>query len=180
MLSGDWVDRGAHQVEVVLIMFALKVMYPARVYLVRGNHEFKDDCMSPLPFKHAVGQLFQSKELHADVCHAVYEAFSYMPISALINRKILVVHGGIGNGEFSLDNLRHDVPRPLTSVFDDSIPDFIRQVLWSDPTDSDDSTWNGTHGNSDRWAFIITLHAHRCLTYDLYFIKGTYYQTIWS
>eukprot|EP00913_Durusdinium_trenchii_P035801 g33500.t1 len=39
VFNGDFVDRGAHQLEVVGILFALKIMYPQRVWLVRGNHE---------------------------------------------------------------------------------------------------------------------------------------------
>ena len=150
-------DRGAHQLEVVLIIFALKAMYPGRVFLVRGNHEFKDDCMSPYPLSEAVGRVFQIPKLQEEVCDAIYDAFSFLPISALVNRKILVVHGGIGGGGFSLDDLRHGVPRPLISVFDDSIPAFIRQVLWSDPTTSDDVDWNGTHGNKDRYRYFLYL-----------------------
>merc|ERR1719281_2135033 len=34
IFNGDWVDRGAHQLECVLLVFALKVLYPGRVYLV--------------------------------------------------------------------------------------------------------------------------------------------------
>ena len=36
---GDFVDRGAHSVEVFLLLVALKVRYKDRIILIRGNHE---------------------------------------------------------------------------------------------------------------------------------------------
>ena len=147
-------DRGAHQLEVVLILFALKVMYPARIFLVRGNHEFKYDCSAPNDLPTAIGKVFSVPAHRSEVCDALYDTFSYLPIAALVNRKILVLHGGLGDGSFTMENLRNDVPRPLTSVFSPSVPFFLRQVLWSDPTASDDTEWNGCHGNSDRGSDI--------------------------
>ena len=35
-------SAGAHQLEVVAVLLALKCVYPTRIFLVRGNHEFRD------------------------------------------------------------------------------------------------------------------------------------------
>ena len=42
VFNGDFVDRGQQQVEVAALLLSLKVCFPDRVFLVRGNHEFRD------------------------------------------------------------------------------------------------------------------------------------------
>ena len=37
VFNGDFVDRGNHQLEVVCLLFALKAMYPNRIFLIRGK-----------------------------------------------------------------------------------------------------------------------------------------------
>ena len=39
LFMGDFVDRGNNSVETFLLLLALKVRYPERITLIRGNHE---------------------------------------------------------------------------------------------------------------------------------------------
>lgn len=135
---GDYIDRGEKPLETINLLLALKLSYPEKVFLLRGNHEtlymnsrygFLSYCMNNL-----------GKD--ADTIHKAYnELFSYLPPAFLISREILLIHGGIPSGLTSLEEIK-SLPRGDL----DGEHRILAQILWNDPSE----THQGFQNNSER------------------------------
>ena len=95
LFLGDYVDRGNWNLEVLCLLLALKVHYPQNIFLIRGNHEiaeinkvygFYSECCERL------GQRDGQR-----VWEAANAMFQWLPMAAVIEDKILCMHGGIGD-----------------------------------------------------------------------------------
>jgi protein phosphatase len=139
LFNGDFVDRGMYGTEVVMTILLFRLLYPTSVFLNRGNHESRNQ-NSWMGFEDEVWAKYSGVEdddleRPARIFESFQTLFEAIPLCAVLQQKIFVVHGGL----FSRDNVtlahlrgisRKREP-PLHQVnFEDKI---FEDMLWSDP-----------------------------------------------
>ncbi|CAG9329083.1 unnamed protein product [Blepharisma stoltei] len=126
LFLGDYVDRGVFSTEVIILLYSLKVRYPDKIYMLRGNHEsrnmtsyfnFRSECIT---------------KYDLDAYDRIMESFDLLPLSSLINEKFIALHGGISPRLAAIEDIG-DINRfrepPKDGIFCD--------ILWSDPINDD-------------------------------------------
>ena len=121
---GDFCDRGNLSLEVILLLFALKIKYPNFIYLIRGHHEdiiinefygLGDECKEKLK---------EDIQAEDSVFKRINRAFNYLPFGVLVDNNILCIHGGLGSSIKSLEDISN-IPRP-TQIYQD--PENLTQL----------------------------------------------------
>jgi len=135
---GDFVDRGNYSCDVISLLFSLKILYPTRIFLVRGNHE---DRLMNVNYGFHADAVRKFGVEGEDIWERVNDVFEFLPIAALVEGAILCIHGGIGDSITTLDDLR-GIPKPIQVVGEINASTTARDrmildALWSDPTDND-------------------------------------------
>lgn len=116
---GDYVDRGMSCLECIAYLFAMKLLLPHKVFLLRGNHETRD----VNGWEEHYGDrsfLWQCRNRFGDdigfkVWNSINDAFDRMPLAAVIDQDIFCVHGGI--------------PRPITQNHDGTYASRVQDIL---------------------------------------------------
>lgn len=93
-------DRGLYSVETFLLLLALKVRYPDRITLIRGNHESRQ-ITQVYGFYEECIRKFGSANVWRYCC----EIFDYLSLAAIVDDKILCVHGGLSPSINTLDQV---------------------------------------------------------------------------
>ncbi|KAL4285556.1 hypothetical protein GQ457_16G007800 [Hibiscus cannabinus] len=131
LFLGDYVDRGQHSLETITLLLALKVECPHNVHLIRGNHEaadinalfgFRIECIERMGERDGIW-----------AWHRINRLFNWLPLAALIEKKIICMHGGIGRSINHVEQIEN-LQRPITMEAGSIV---LMDLLWSDPTEND-------------------------------------------
>jgi len=134
LFLGDYVDRGKQSIECACLVLAYKIKYPENFFVIRGNHEcasinriygFYDECKRRYSIK---------------LWKTFTDVFNCMPAAAVVDDKILCIHGGLSPELTDLQQISR-IARP-TDVPDTGL---LCDLIWSDP-DKEIDGW----GENDR------------------------------
>ena len=160
---------------------AYKIKYKDNFFLLRGNHEsdninrvygFYDEC---------------KRRYNLKIWKNFSDCFNCLPVSALIDDKILCMHGGLSPDLTSLDQIRKIV-RPT------EVPDrgLLCDLLWSDP-DRDVKGWGDNERGvsvtfsddivekiTDNLELDLVCRAHQVVEYGYEFFANRRLVTVFS
>jgi serine/threonine-protein phosphatase 2B catalytic subunit len=127
LFLGDYVDRGMFSIEVILLLYSLKINYPNTVFMIRGNHEcrqmtsmfsFRRECLT---------------KYDLEVYEAFMDSFDCLPMAGVLNSSFLAVHGGISPELATIREIEG-----LDRFVEPARSGLQCDLLWSDPVDSAD------------------------------------------
>lgn len=122
---GDYGDRGIYSPEVYYVVLRLKVAFPDKVVLMRGNHEGPEDLLAyphdlPTQLHERFGEEWKSAYVK------LRELFNYLYSAVLVEDRCIMLHGGVPSQAKSIDDLAYaHLKHPRES--------HLEEILWSDP-----------------------------------------------
>ena len=154
---GDYIDRGPHQLESILIPMLMYLENPGHVIMLRGNHEPPPELI-PYPHDFPIYLKMRYPEAEysgfADTLYRTFieEVFPRIPDAAIIEGRLFLVHGGPPTTFLEADRwttaLRADeYPTPL---------EVLEELLWNDPCPDCEEYEPNPRGAGKLWGTRVT------------------------
>jgi hypothetical protein len=134
---GDYADRGPSQLDVYNVLFNLKLSFPDSVFLLRGNHEGLDVAhFYPHDLPRHLRTLYPDQ--WEEIYQSLQEIHKLMPVAAIINSWLLLLHGGIS-------------PKITRSSLSSPMKEDLEVIFWSDPAEETDEIAPSNRGAGIRF-----------------------------
>jgi len=114
-------------VETFELLLCLKLKYPGNILLLRGNHESRQ-VTSVYGFYEEITRKYGN----SNPWKYFTEVFDYLTLAALIDEKILCIHGGLSPDLPTIDKIRM-IDRKIEIPHEGPFCD----LMWSDPEEID-------------------------------------------
>lgn len=126
LFLGDYVDRGLYSVETIMLLIVLKLRYPNRIHLLRGNHESRQITQSYGFYTECLNKYGGGSK----VWQYLTDLFDYLILCCIIDDSLFCVHGGLSPNVQTIDQIKI-IDRFREIPHDGAIADLV----WSDPED---------------------------------------------
>ena len=144
LFLGDYVDRGKQSLETICLLLAYKIKFPENFFLTRGNHE----CAS---INRIYGFYDECKKRYSIKLWKIFtDCFNCLPVAALLDNKILCMHGGLSTELEKVEQIKLLV-RPS------DVPEqgLLCDLLWSDPEENPDGFGPNDRGVSVTFNSVV-------------------------
>ncbi|CCC67096.1 hypothetical protein NCAS_0A05380 [Naumovozyma castellii] len=127
LFLGDYVDRGLYSVETIMLLIVLKLRYPSRIHLLRGNHESRQITQSYGFYTECLNKYGGGSK----VWNYLTDLFDYLVLCCIIDDEIFCVHGGLSPNVQTIDQIKI-IDRFREIPHDGAMADLV----WSDPEEN--------------------------------------------
>ncbi len=135
---GDYGDRGIYSPEVHFVVLKLKMMFPQKVLLIRGNHEGPEDLLAyphdlPFYFKRRFGAEGQK------AYGKLRELFNHLHTAVMVEKRYVLFHGGLPSRAKSINDIAYAQEKHPRETH-------LEEILWSDPLENMSGTLPSPRG----------------------------------
>lgn len=132
IFNGDFTDRGPQSLECLLSLLLIKLYCQDCLYLHAGNHETHSHY--PGRFRQEILDMYDE-----ETYQLAREVLLQLPLGAVVDNRIFVVHAGIPKKDFVLEDLRH-YKRGVDYDRTTAEGAMFRRAVWVDPTDEEEQS----------------------------------------